>query len=89
LIAVAVHPTVAVFAAYVGGYAFMRVLMTWLIAIRGMREKGIWQKMPLIPLWDAVAFCIWLVSFTRTRIRWRGIDYIIRDGSLVPPGENK
>jgi ceramide glucosyltransferase len=89
LVAVAAHPTLAVFAAYVGGYACMRVLITWLIAIRGMKERGIWQKMPLIPVWDAVAFCIWLVSFTRTRIRWRGVDYIIRDGSLVLPWDDK
>jgi len=53
-----------------------------------MQEKGIWKKMPLIPVWDAVAFCIWLVSFTRTRIRWRGIDYVIRDGSLLLPSED-
>ena len=89
LIAVAAHPTLAVFAAYVGGYALMRVVITWLIAIRGMNERGIWQKMPLIPVWDAVAFCIWLVSFTRSRIRWRGIDYLIRDGALVLPWEDK
>ena len=40
--------------------------------------------MPLIPLWDAVAFGIWLTSFSRNSIRWRGADYHIRDGRLVP-----
>ena len=34
--------------------------------------------MPLIPVWDAVAFAIWLTSFTRNSIRWRGADYYIR-----------
>ena len=39
--------------------------------------------MPLIPVWDAVAFAIWLASFTRSSIRWRGADYYIREGRLV------
>ena len=39
--------------------------------------------MPLIPLWDAMAFLIWLVSFTRSSIRWRGVDYQLRDGHFV------
>ena len=48
--------------------------------------------MPLIPVWDATAFLIWLVSFGRRTIRWRGIDYYIQKGMLVPvipnPAEN-
>jgi hypothetical protein len=39
--------------------------------------------MPLIPLWDAMAFLIWLVSFTRTSIRWRSVDYQLRNGQFV------
>ena len=84
LIAVAVHPTVAD--------------RDWLsrrlyraaghhdVADRiwGMKQKGIWRKMLLIPLWDAVAFMIWVASFGRNMIRWRGYDYHIRDGILVP-----
>jgi hypothetical protein len=38
----------------------------------------------MIPLWDAVAFTIWLASFMRRSIRWRGADYYIREGKLVP-----
>ena len=37
-----------------------------------------------IPAWDALAFCIWLASFGRKSIRWRGSDYLLRDGRLVP-----
>ena len=84
LVAVAVHPTAAVAAAYLGGYAALRIVMTWLIGIRGMKETGLWSKMPLIPLWDATAFLIWLVSFGRRTIRWRGIDYYVEKGMLVP-----
>jgi hypothetical protein len=41
--------------------------------------------MPLIPLWDAMAFGIWLVSFGQKVIRWRGVNYRLQQGTLVPP----
>jgi ceramide glucosyltransferase len=84
LIAIAVHPTLAVALGYLGGYAVLRVAMTWLIGIWGMKQHTLWKKMPLIPLWDAMAFIIWVVSFGRKSIRWRGIEYFIREGILVP-----
>jgi ceramide glucosyltransferase len=82
--AVAVHPTPAVAFLYLGGYLIVRVAMTWLIGVWGMKQKGIWKKMALIPLWDAWALLIWLLSFGRRSIRWRDIDYRIREGMLVP-----
>jgi len=84
LIAVAIHPTLPIAIGYLGGYVVLRVVLTWLIGIYGMRQKGLWPKMLLIPLWDAVAFMIWVASFGRNVIRWRGCDYYIRDGILVP-----
>jgi hypothetical protein len=30
-----------------------------------------------------MAFFIWMVSFTRTSIRWRGADYQLRNGHFV------
>jgi ceramide glucosyltransferase len=82
--AVAVHPTPPVALFYAGGYLCVRVAMTWLIGVWGMKQKGIWKKMALVPLWDAWALLIWLLSFGRRSIRWRDIDYRIREGLLVP-----
>jgi ceramide glucosyltransferase len=81
--AVLIHPTVAVAAAYLGSYAVFRVAITWLIGVHGLKQKGIWKKMPLIPLWDAVAFLIWLASFMRSSIRWRGVAYQLKNGQFV------
>jgi len=75
-------------AAYWGLYVAFRIAMTWLIGIRGLKQQGLWKKMPLIPLWDALAFCIWLVSFTRTTIRWRGAEYKLRHGQFVSATDN-
>ena len=84
LIAIAVRPSAGIVLAYLGGYFAFRIAMTWLIGAWGMKQEGVWKKMPLIPLWDVVAFFIWVVSFGRKTIRWRGIHYHIRDGMLVP-----
>jgi ceramide glucosyltransferase len=84
LAALAIHPSAAVAAGYLGGYIGLRLAMTWIIGIHGLRQPGLWKQMPLIPVWDAVSFAIWLTSFGRNSIRWRGADYYIRDGRLVP-----
>ena len=84
LVAVAIHPTPLVALLYLGGYLCVRIAMTWLIGVWGMKQKGVWRKMALVPLWDAWALLIWLLSFGRRSIRWRDIDYRIREGMLVP-----
>ena len=83
IMAVAVHPTLAVAAGYLGSYFAIRAAMTWVIGVHGLRQRGLWAQMILIPVWDGVAFFIWLTSFLRSTIRWRGADYYIREGQLV------
>jgi ceramide glucosyltransferase len=82
--AVAVHPSALVAYLYLGGYVCVRAAMTWLIGVWGLKQTGVWKKMALVPVWDAWALLIWLLSFGRRSIRWRDIDYRIRGGMLVP-----
>ena len=83
LLAVAVRPTLGVATSYLGGYLAFRAALTMVIGVWGLRQRGVWKKLPLLPVWDAFAFLIWLVSFSRKGIRWRGQNYLIRDGELV------
>jgi len=84
LAAVIVQPTIAVAAAYFGVYVALRAAVTWMIGVHGLCQPHSLRQVPLIPLWDGVAFAIWLASFTQSSVRWRGADYYIRDGQLVP-----
>ncbi len=84
LLAFAAHPTAAVAAAYLGGYIVLRSAIVWVIGIRGLKQHVLWKNLPLIPVWDVMAFFIWLVSFTRNTLRWRDGEYAIREGRLVP-----
>ncbi|HEX3683395.1 MAG TPA: glycosyltransferase [Bryobacteraceae bacterium] len=82
--AVAIHPTLSVALGYLGAYALLRLAMTWSIGVRGLRRSGLLKEIGLIPVWDAVACLLWLASFLRNSVRWRGGEYYIRDGMLVP-----
>ena len=84
LVAVAIRPTATVAAGFLGAYVAVRIAMTWIVGIYGLKQRSLWKKLPLIPVWDALAFAIWAFSFLRSTIRWRGGDYHIRDGQLVP-----
>jgi ceramide glucosyltransferase len=84
LAAVAIHPTIAVTLGYLGAYLGLRLAMTWLIGVRGLRDQTVRGKTWLLPAWDAMAFFIWLVSFGRNSFHWRGGEYYIREGRLVP-----
>jgi ceramide glucosyltransferase len=81
--AIAVHPTVAVAAAYLGVYFLLRCAMTWVIGDYGLKQRAVWRRMPLIPVWDALSFGIWVASFLRRSIRWRGADYHVGEGGAL------
>jgi ceramide glucosyltransferase len=90
-LAVAITHPAAIGFSYLGAYAFFRVLIAWLIGVWGLKQSRLWKQMPLIIVWDATAFLIWLLTFGRNSIRWRNVDYRIREGTLVPvqaPAQN-
>ena len=84
----ATHSSAALGLAYLGTYAGFRLLTTWLVGVWGLKQAGLWKKMPLIVVWDATAFIIWLLTFGRNSIRWRNVDYRIQEGMLVPVAAN-
>lgn len=83
LVAIALAPTAAVIAAYLGIYATFRFAITYIVGVRGLKQPGTWKDMALIPVWDAVGFAVWFASFFRRSVLWRGVQYHIRDGKLV------
>jgi ceramide glucosyltransferase len=84
LAAVAIHPTAVIAVGYVGAYIGLRLAMTAFIGMRGLRDRALWRKMWLVPVWDALAVVLWLVSFGRNSFRWRGGRFYVRNGRLIP-----
>jgi ceramide glucosyltransferase len=84
LIAVAAKPTMAVAGGYLGAYFGLRSAMTWLISTWGLKQPLSLKKYLLIPVWDGLAFAIWIASFSRSTIMWRNREYRIQNGELIP-----
>src|SRR6266851_1730527 len=59
---------------YVSAYLGFRGVITWVVGVWGLKQSGLWKKMPLIVLWDATAFVIWLLPLGRNSIRGRDVD---------------
>lgn len=83
IVAMAVRPTARVALVYMCSYLVLRLFMAWTIGIYGLRQQRLWKKFALIPLWDAMAFWIWLVSFTRKSILWRRVEHSVEGGQFV------
>ena len=84
LAAIFVHPTPQVAFVYLSAYFAFRIAMMEAIGRSGLKQPNVYKKLWLLPVWDLLATCIWLASFTRNSIRWRDGYYYIRKGELVP-----
>jgi ceramide glucosyltransferase len=76
-------PSAGIAAAWLGAYLALRTAMAWEFGVRGLRDDLVRRRWWLLPLRDAVWFAVWLASFFRNRIRWRGSEYELRDGKLL------
>lgn len=84
LLAIALAPRPVIALSFLFTYLLVRTLLTLIVGGVGLRQRGLWKQLLMVPLWDAVAAAIWAASFFRRTIRWRGHDYVIVNGQLVP-----
>jgi ceramide glucosyltransferase len=83
LLAAVFAPSAAWAVSLVLGYLVLRGASAWIIGVVGMRDALLRRKMELLPLRDAFAFVVWVVSFFPQRIHWRGQEFYVRDKRLV------
>ena len=70
--------------AFTAGYSLLRYEVALGTGARGMRDEIVRRKLWMLPLRDAFAFVVWLVSFFPQRIHWRGREFYVREKRLVP-----
>jgi ceramide glucosyltransferase len=81
--AVAVHSRV--FAAlFLAVYLVLRLAMAWVVGVWGLKDLVVRRNLWLVPFRDALAFLVWLASFASNRIQWRGREFTVEKGLLVP-----
>ncbi len=86
ILAAAIAPWWQLSVFYLAGYAVLRGTMAWTVGVWGVNDPLLRKKMYLVPVRDGFAFVVWLTSFFKRRIEWRGSYYYIRNKRLVPAG---
>jgi ceramide glucosyltransferase len=76
--------TSAVAVSYIGAYLTLRVIMAWCVATWALGDVRVLKRWWLLPVRDALAFAVWIAGLFANRIHWRGRDFIVRGGRLIP-----
>ncbi len=84
ILAASIAPSAWISAGYLAGYVMLRGTMAWTVGVWGVGDPLLRRKLWLVPLRDAFAFLVWLTSFFKRRVIWRGTWYYIRNKRLVP-----
>ena len=69
---------------FLGAYLTLRLAVAWTVGVWGLKDPLLRKRLWLVPAWDALAFFILSVSFVKRRIHWRGNEFYVRKGRLVP-----
>ena len=84
LLAAVVAPAKRIAGVYLLAYIVLRFAMAWTVGIWGVGDEVLRRKIWLVPLRDAIHFVVWLASFGSNRIRWGNVEYVIRQGRMMP-----
>jgi ceramide glucosyltransferase len=71
-------------AGFLGAYLALRLGVAWAVGVWGLKDPLLRKRLWLVPIWDALAFIILAVSFSKSRIEWRGSEFYVRKGRLIP-----
>jgi len=71
-------------ASYLAAYLILRVSLTWLTGRWGLGDRQLSKIMWLVPVRDTISFVAWLTGFFSERIIWRGLEYRLQKGQLIP-----
>jgi ceramide glucosyltransferase len=72
--------------AYLAAYLVLRIGVAWSAGIWGLRDTALADKLWLVPIRDAVSAAVWIAGWFTNRIRWRGLEYRVKDKLLLPVG---
>lgn len=84
VLAAAIAPAPWIAGAYLGAYVVLRLAAAWTVGVWGLGDGLLERRMWLIPLRDATGFLTWVASYFCKRIEWRGSEFHVVRGKLVP-----
>jgi ceramide glucosyltransferase len=69
---------------YLAAYLILRLSLTWTTGKWGIGDLQLAKILWLVPLRDAISFIIWITGLFSDKIVWRGLNYHVRHGELIP-----
>ena len=84
ILAAAVSPSTMLALLYVSTYVVLRGAVYLTLGVWGLKDPVVRRAWWLAPLRDAANFGVWLVSFFSDRIYWRGLEFQVKKGLLIP-----
>jgi ceramide glucosyltransferase len=69
---------------HLAAYLILRWSVAWTAGVWGLGDKAIAAKLWLVPIRDAISAAVWVGGFFSNRITWRGLEYRVKKGLLVP-----
>jgi ceramide glucosyltransferase len=84
LLAALLAPARWIAVVYLLAYLILRLAMAWTVGIWGVGDEVLRRKFWLVPLRDTIHFVVWLASFASNHIRWGSVEYVVRQGRMVP-----
>jgi ceramide glucosyltransferase len=74
---------------YLTAYLALRLSVAWAAGVWGLGDKAMASKLWLVPMRDAISAAVWVAGFFSDRIKWRGLEYRVKNGLLVPVASGK
>jgi ceramide glucosyltransferase len=84
ILAVLAAPSTVVAALYVLAYLVLRSAVYLTVGVWGLQDAVVKRNWWLAPVRDLAEFGVWVASFLINRICWRGLDFQVRQGLLIP-----
>jgi ceramide glucosyltransferase len=84
ILAAVAAPSAAVAAFYVLAYLLLRSAVYVTVGVWGLHDAVVRRTWWLAPLRDAANFAVWVASFFSNQISWRGLEFQVEKGQLIP-----
>ena len=84
ILAVILAPSHLLAGIFVAAYLILRMGVVFTLGVWGLHDDLLKRRWWLVPLWDAFAFVLWFISLFWNRVRWRGAEYRVSRGRLIP-----
>jgi ceramide glucosyltransferase len=84
ILAMLAAPSALIASLYAATYLVLRYAVYLTVGVWGLQDPVVRRKWWLAPLRDAAGFAVWVASFFSNQISWRGLEFRVKKGILIP-----